>query len=90
MSYSTVGFVFSVSVMVPVEAYAPPKKMIRSNRGREYMVPSMPAKRTVEELKNCLAVSYAFSVLKSEMMKSASKRSCNALRDWKRFSYSVT
>jgi len=24
------------------------------------------------------------------MMKSASKRSCNARRDWKRFSYSVT
>ena len=54
------------------------------------MVPSTPAKRTVEELKNCLAVSYACSVLKSEMMKSASKRSCNALSDWKRFSYSVT
>jgi len=54
------------------------------------MVPSMPAKRMVDELKNCLAVSYACSFLKSEMMKSESKRSCRARKDWKRFSYSVT
>ena len=36
------------------------------------------------------SVSYACSVLKSEMMKSASKRPCNARSDWKRVSYSVT
>ena len=64
--------------------------MMRSNNGREYMVPSMPAKRMVDELKNCFAVSYACSLLKSEMMKSESRRSCRARRDWKRFSYSVT
>jgi hypothetical protein len=52
-------------------------------------MPFMPAKPAVDELRNCFAVSYAFSV-KSEIMKSASKRSCNARRDWKRFSYSVT
>lgn len=63
---------------------------MRSNNGREYMVPSMPAKRIVKESKNCFAVSYAFSLLKFEMMKSESKRSCKARRDWKRFSYSVT
>ena len=62
---------------------------MRSNNGREYMVPSMPAKRMVDEPKNCLAVSCACSLLKSEMMKSDSKRSCIVRRDWKRFSYSV-
>ena len=63
---------------------------MRSNSGREYMVPSMPAKRMVDEPKNCLPISYACSLLKSEMMKSESKRSCKARKDWKRFSYSVT
>ena len=44
----------------------------------------------VDEPKNCLAVLYACSLLKSEMMKSESKRSCRARRDWKRSSYLVT
>lgn len=51
---------------------------------------SMPAKWVVEEPKNCLAVSYACSLLRSEMMKSESKRSCRARRDCRRLSYFVT
>jgi len=63
---------------------------MRSNSGREYIVPSMPAKRMVDELKSCFAVSFAFSLLKSEIMKFESRRSCKTRTDWKRFSYSVT
>ena len=44
----------------------------------------------VDEPKNCLAVSYACSLLKSEMMKFESKCSCRACRDWKRSSDLVT
>lgn len=52
------------------------------------MVPSMPAKRTVDEVNSSCAVLYACSLLKSEMMKSESSRSCRARKDWKRFSTS--
>ena len=63
---------------------------MRSNSGREYMVPSIPANRMVDDSKNCFEVSYACSLLNSEIMKSESRRSCRARSDWKRFSYSVT
>lgn len=74
-SYLMWGLFWGWKVIVPVDAYAPPKNMTRSKSGREYIVPSTPANRTVGVPKNSFAVSYAFSRLNCVFMNDASRSS---------------